>query len=95
MPFLQTLEGPNLGYAPFPAQQPFVPPQLRGVTDTLSEHPWVALGGLFIGAWLAYKKIRPFRDLFEKLAPGHAWGTHHAAHAREKALTGPKRRRRR
>ena len=65
-----------------------------GPVDTIEElatyarfHPWVIVLGLLAGGFLA-----------SKYAPawGSVWGSHHAAHAREKSFNGvkPKRRKR-
>jgi len=83
MPAILTLQGPNmslLGSAGPTLLGPLVVP-LAGPIDAVKEHPWIFIGGLFLGGWLA-----------SKYAPawGGVWGGHHAAQTRERALRGPK-----
>ena len=88
MPTILTLQGPNLSLlgSSMPALTGLAS-TLAGPVDTVKEHPWVIVLGLLAGGFLA-----------SKYAPawGSVWGSHHAAHAREKSFNGvkPKRRKR-
>jgi len=55
------------------------------VGDTVRAHPWVIVLGLLAGGYVASRAF---------LAWGSAWGERQAAHKRETALKGPRRRRR-
>jgi hypothetical protein len=76
-----TLQGPRLGAITTPRST-----TLLGVTDTIGAHPWMLVGGLILGSWLAHKHISPW---------GAVWGERHAAHSREKSFHGAKQRKKR
>jgi len=79
------LSGPSLGMMNRPVPRYLRrSPVLSGVGSAIVTNPLVALVGLVIGGYLAHKHIHPF---------GAVWGKLHAAHAREKALHGRRRRR--
>jgi hypothetical protein len=74
MPMLMSLEGPRLGAIQTPRSK-----TLKGVADTIMQHPWVAFLGLLAGGWLA-----------SKYAPtwGKSWGHQRMAYSRERSMHG-------
>jgi hypothetical protein len=87
MPTLMALEGPRLG-----ALRAAPRSQLLGISDTLLAHPWMVVGGLFLGGYLFSKGLSPTKLLSQ---PSSIWGEQRMAQARTKNLTGPRGRRRR
>jgi hypothetical protein len=82
MPSILTLQGPKLG-GPIQFTKAA---QLLGVTDTLKAHPWMVVGGLLLGGYLATKYVTPW---------GMLWGENRMVESRTRSLTGAKRKRRR
>lgn len=89
MPALMTLQGPGMGR---PLRRGLRMPrgQLRGA-GLLGPHPYAVLIGLGLGAYLAYKKVRPLRWL-RKSVSAKAWGEQRMSHTRARALSGRRRR---
>ena len=54
MPSIMTLSGPRLGALHAPRRS-----QLLGISDTLLAHPWMVVGGLFLGGYLFHKGLSP------------------------------------
>jgi hypothetical protein len=90
MPTLMALEGPRLG-----ALRAAPRSQLLGISDTLLAHPWMVVGGLFLGGYLFHKGLSPTKIFGKPGSAGSIWGGHRMAQSRTKNLTGPRGRRRR
>lgn len=58
--------------------------------STITDHPWVLIGGLLIGGYLAAKGFAPFKYVGGKSAS--VWGGQRLAHSRTKALNGKRKR---
>ncbi len=64
--------------------------QLRGA-GLLGPHPFAVVIGLGIGAYLAYRKVDPFKWL-RGSGSAKAWGEQRMSHTRARALSGRRRR---
>lgn len=89
MPALMTLQGPGMGRT-FGRRLRMPRGQLRGA-GLLGPHPFAVVIGLGIGAYLAYKKVDPFK-IFRGSRSAKAWGDQRMTHARQRALSGRRRR---